>query len=82
MKSKQVMVAGLPAEHLIRTVRGRRVILDADLAGIYAVSTARLNQQVRRNRDRFPEDFAFQLTAEEFAALMLQFATSKRRILS
>lgn len=50
---------------------------DADLAALYGVTTARLNQQVRRNLDRFPEDFMFQLTSEEHAALMLQIATSR-----
>ena len=48
------------------------------LAALYGVSTARLNQQIRRNRKRFPADFLFELTAEEFAGLMLQNATSKR----
>ncbi len=47
------------------TIRGHRVILDADLSKLYGVSTKRLNEQVRRNRDRFPEDFMFQLTSEE-----------------
>ena len=51
-------------------------MLDFDLAKIYSVSTARLNQQFRRNRRRFPEDFAFTLTKAEFKFLMLQFATS------
>ncbi len=46
-------------ESLIFTVRGQRVILDADLAHIYGVPTKRLNEQVRRNADRFPEDFMF-----------------------
>jgi len=53
-------------------------MLDADLAEIYGVSTKRLNQQFRRNRKRFPEDFAFQLNEQEAAALRLQFATSKK----
>ena len=53
-------------------------MLDADLAAVYGVSTARLNQQVRRNRNRFPEDFAFLLTQQEVAILMLQFAISNR----
>jgi hypothetical protein len=61
----------------IRILRGRRVLLDAELARIYGVTTARLNQQVRRNRRRFPSDFLFELTVDEFAALMLQNATSK-----
>ena len=52
-------------EPLILTIRGQRVILDADLAQIYGVATKRLNEQVKRNADRFPEDFMFQLTKEE-----------------
>jgi hypothetical protein len=66
-------------QQLIYWIRGQRVMLDADLAKIYGVSTARLNQQVSRNCGRFPVDFMFQLTREEFDALMLQFATSKAR---
>ena len=54
-----------PVEPLILTIRGQRVILDADLAQIYGVATKRLNEQVKRNADRFPEDFMFQLTKEE-----------------
>ena len=61
----------------ILVVRGQRVLLDADLAILYGVTTARLNQQVRRNLERFPADFMFQLTSEEHGALMLQIATSK-----
>lgn len=53
-------------------------MLDSDLAALYGVSTARLNQQVNRNLERFPEDFMFQLTNEEFKVLMLQIATSKK----
>lgn len=53
-------------------------MLDSDLANIYGVTTARLNQQVNRNQERFPEDFMFQLTKEEYESLMLQFATSKK----
>jgi hypothetical protein len=52
-------------ERTILTIRGHKVILDADLAKLYGVSTKRLNEQVRRNRDRFPDDFMFQLTSEE-----------------
>jgi hypothetical protein len=51
------------------------VALDSDLAAVYGVPTRRLNEQFRRNRKRFPEDFAFQLTAKEFAALTSQIAT-------
>jgi hypothetical protein len=53
----------------ILTVRGQRVILDSDLATLYGVPTKRLNEQYRRNRERFPEDFAFQLTPGEWTAL-------------
>ena len=65
-------------EQRIYSVRGMRVILDADLAVLYGVSTKRLNEQFRRNRKRFPDDFAFQLTAEETAALRSQIATLKK----
>ena len=61
---------------LIYVIRGQRVMLDADLAHLYDVPTKRLNEQVRRNRDRFPEDFAYQLTAQEFSDLRSQIATS------
>jgi hypothetical protein len=63
-------------ETVILTVRGQKVILDADLARIYGVPTKRLNEQVRRNADRFPLDFAFVLTDQEVANLKSQFATS------
>ena len=78
MKTKISVIPRQPVEHLIRIIRGQRIILDADLAKVYGVTTTRLNQQVKRNADRFPEDFAFQLTADEFAGLMLQIATSKK----
>jgi len=61
---------------VIRTIRGQRVILDADLARIYGVPTKRLNEQVRRNAKRFPPDFLFQLTAVEIENLKSQIATS------
>jgi hypothetical protein len=57
-------------------IRGRKVMLDSDLARLYGVTTARLNQQVRRNTDRFPSDFMFELTTDEYRILMLQIATS------
>ncbi len=60
----------------ILIVRGKRVMLDSDLALLYGVQTKRLNEQVKRNKKRFPEDFMFQLTKEE--TLRLQNATSKR----
>jgi hypothetical protein len=61
---------------LIFTIRGQRVMLDADLASIYGVQTRRLNEQVRRNADRFPGDFMFQITRQEAADLKSRIATS------
>ncbi len=78
MKTKTIIIPHQPVEDLIHTLRGQRIILDSDLAKVYGVTTTRLNQQVRRNADRFPADFAFQVTADEFAGLMLQIATSKK----
>src|SRR4029077_6806032 len=63
-------------EDVIYEIRDVRVILDSDLAKIYSVAIKRLNEQFRRNRKRFPEDFAFELTVEEAKALRSQNATS------
>lgn len=63
----------------ITRVRGHAIILDVDLAALYGVTVKRLNQQMTRNRDRFPEDFCFQLTETEWRSLRLQIATSKGR---
>jgi len=60
-------------------IRSEKVILDADLAALYGVTTTRLNEQVKRNEDRFPADFAFRLTQEESTNLMSQFATSSSK---
>jgi len=60
----------------ILNIRGKRVMVDADLAALYGVSVRRLNEQVRRNAARFPLDFAFQTTNQEVANLMSQIATS------
>jgi DnaJ-domain-containing protein 1 len=57
-------------------VRGQRVLLDSDLAQLYGVRTERLNQQVRRNRKRFPDEFSFQVGKQELNDLILQFARS------
>ncbi|MCE0524129.1 MAG: ORF6N domain-containing protein [Methylacidiphilales bacterium] len=64
--------------HLILTIRQFRVMLDADLAALYGVSTGNLNKAVRRNLDRFPEDFMFQLSAGEAEALRFQSGTSNK----
>jgi hypothetical protein len=78
MAKKTTKLAVLePVEPLLREVRGERVILDSDLARLYGVPTFRFNEAVKRNLDRFPGDFRFQLTAEETAALTSQTAMSK-----
>jgi len=64
-------------EPMIVSIRDQKVLLDRDLAGLYGVTTKRLNEQVRRNRGRFPDDFLFQLTVEESKSLRSQNATSK-----
>lgn len=63
----------------IYEIRGQRVMLDFDLAEMYRVETKRLKEQVRRNPERFPEDFMFELKKEEFDSLRSQFATSNKR---
>lgn len=63
-------------ERRIYLIRSYKVMLDVDLAALYGVTTKRLNQQVSRNQRRFPEDFMFQLTADEAKSLRLHFATS------
>ena len=63
----------------ILSIREQRVIVDADLAALYDVPTKRFNEAVKRNLGKFPADFMFTLTAEEFAALRSQSATSYRR---
>ena len=65
-------------EQKIFLIRNHRVMMDKDLAKLYGVSTKRLNEQVKRNVGRFPEDFMFQLTGKEAIALRSQFATSKK----
>ena len=65
-------------ERRIFLVRGQKVMLDADLAELYRVPTKSLNLAVKRNADRFPEDFTFQLTDDEAAGLRFHFETSKR----
>jgi ORF6N domain len=74
MRTKEI---ALVAEVTIHTIRGQRVMLDSDLAVLYGTSTMRLNEQFRRNRKRFPEDFAFVLQPQEFAILKSQNAISR-----
>ena len=66
------------ADNLILRIRGHAVILDSDLAALYGTTTKKLNQQVKRNNERFPDEFVFQLTEKEWNALRSQFVTSKK----
>ena len=68
-------------EGLILTIRGKQVILDRELARLYGVETKVLNQAVKRNIERFPEDFLFQLTKEEYEILKSQIVTSSEELL-
>jgi hypothetical protein len=76
-KKTKAAVAIEQIDGMIRTIRGMRVMLDRDLAKIYGVPTFRFNEAIKRNRHRFPEDFMFQLTREEFNAVTSQIALSK-----
>jgi len=75
MKIKHLELASATIERRILLVRGLKVMLDSDLAGLYEVSTKRLNEQVRRNLKRFPADFMIQLIPNEYASLRSRFAT-------
>ena len=75
-KKNAAIVSVDQIERAIHIVRGQRVMLDSDLAKLYGVLTKRLNERVSRNEERFPSDFAFQLTEQEFMNLKSQFATS------
>jgi hypothetical protein len=79
MTKRELSIPVERIERAIFQIRQERVILDSDLAALYGVTTARLNEQVKRNRQRFPSDFMFQLTAEEHANLISQFATSSSK---
>jgi len=72
MKDESTAVSVERIEQLIYVIRGQRIMLDADMASIYAVSTKALNQAVKRNAERFPEDFLFRLTADEFEEIRSQ----------
>ena len=74
--AKQYALVRRPVESRILLLRGRKVLLDSDLADLYRVPVKRLNEQVKRNAERFPEDFMFRLTPEETRLLRSQIATS------
>jgi ORF6N domain len=76
LTTKSLSVSVQLIERRIYLIRGQKVMIDFDLAELYGVSTKRLNQQVTRNKQRFPEDFMFRLTKEEAESLRLQIATS------
>ena len=76
-KKETSAITALVIESRIHLIRGQRVILDSDLAELYGIPTKQLIQQAARNADRFPADFAYQLTFEEFATLRSQIVTSK-----
>lgn len=77
MSSKSNLNVTIPVDSRIHLIRGFRVILDKDLAELYGVTTYRLNEQIKRNKERFPADFMFQLTHAELADLRSQIAISK-----
>ena len=78
MDEKMIKISIERIEQAIFLIRGQKVLLDADLAQLYGVETKILNKAVKRNLDRFPEDFMFQLTAEEAENLRFQIGTSKK----
>ena len=77
MPTKKSLIPVERIEKLIYLIRGHKVMLDNDLAELYGVTTGALNQAFKRNITRFPKDFTFQLTQQEFAALISQIVISK-----
>jgi len=77
--SKRALASSMRVEQQIRHVRGQKVMLDSDLAVAYGVSVSQLNQAVKRNQDRFPPDFVFQLTTQEHKSLLSQSVTANAR---
>jgi len=80
-KTAKELIVAIPTDRIasrIFWIRGKKVMMDRDLAELYGVETRTLNQAVRRNKERFPEDFMFQLTKNEFADLISQIVISRR----
>jgi hypothetical protein len=77
--SKELIVIRQVAK-VIRVIRGEKVLFDFDLAPLYGVTTGNLNKATQRNRERFPSDFMFQLTAAEAESLIFQFGRAKGRV--
>ena len=78
-KDKSTLISVHDVEKLIVTIRGIQVLIDRDLASLYQVEVKQMNRQVKRNIERFPEDFMFQLTKEEYNSLKCQNGTSNER---
>lgn len=76
MAKKPAWISQKQIENAVHLVRGEKILLDVDLAALYGVTTKALNQAVKRNRDRFPDDFMFQLTNDEFKNWRSQIVTS------
>jgi hypothetical protein len=76
MPSKKLTLPGEAIDNLIREIRGQRVMLDSDLATIYGVETKALNRAVKRNAHRFPKDFVFPVSPNEWENLKCQIGTS------
>ena len=84
MSKKKTTQVSIPEEVIVSKIyliRGHKVMLDRDLAELYGVETRRLKEQVRRNKDRFPEDFMFEMSKEELKDWRSQFATSNREVM-
>ena len=79
MEKRELTLSQHDIEKLIITVRGEQVMIDRDIAFVYQVEVKQMNRQVKRNIERFPEDFMFQLTKEEYNSLRCHFGTSNRR---
>ena len=77
--SKELIISKKQIENRIFTIRAMQVMLDYHLAELYGVETKRVNEQVKRNRKRFPESFMFQLSHSEWESLRSQIATTERR---
>ena len=77
MKMEEITISKI--EKMIYVIRGQKVMLDSELAELYGVTTKRLNEQVRRNPDRFPEDFMIECNSHDLEVLRSQFATAKKK---
>lgn len=78
MRSNTTLIPAANIEKKIILIRGQKVMLDSDLAALYGVETGALNRQVKRNTERFPDDFMFELTPQEVTGLICQFGISRK----